>query len=174
MRVGRDFMEALYLNYKRLMLCTAGQYFPSREDQEDVVQDAMLRLLRHAGKLETMEIDRVPGYIVFTVRSVAVDLLRKKNRAPESTLDGEQPDDGKAPVLDRIIFQEAVEKLRAVWPDLSPEEQLLLEGKYIWNCTDGELAEALGCQTSSVRMKLTRARRRALAAMNSEEGGQPK
>lgn len=170
--MGRDFMEALYLNYKRLMLRTAGQYFPGQEDREDIVHDAMLRLLRHARKLEAMETDRVPGYIVFTVRSVAVDLLRKRNRTPESTLEDERPDDGEAPVLDRIIFEETLEKLRAVWPGLSPEEQLLLEGKYIWNCTDGELAEALGCQTSSVRMKLTRARRRALKAMNHEEGGQ--
>lgn len=172
--MGRDFMEALYLNYKRLMLSTAGRYFPGQEDQEDVVQDAVLRLLRHAGKLEAMEVDRLPGYIVFTVRSVAIDLLRKKNRAPESVLDDGQPDPGAPLVLDRIIFQEALEKLRTVWPSLSPEEQLLLEGKYIWNCTDGELAEALGCQTSSVRMKLTRARRRALEAMNHEEGGQTK
>lgn len=170
--MGRDFMEALYLNYKRLMLRTAGQYFPAREDQEDVVQDTILRLLRHAEKLEQMEANRVPGYVVFTVRSAAIDLLRRRDRAPESTLEDEQPDDGIAPALDRIIFEEALDRLRAVWPSLPPEEQLLLEGKYIWNCPDGELAETLGCQTGSVRMKLTRARRRALKAMNYEEGGQ--
>lgn len=170
--MSRDFMETLYLEHRQLMLLTAGQYFSTQEDREDIVQDAMLRLLRHAVRLETMEMARVPGYIVFTVRSVAIDLLRKRSRAPENPLDDDCADDGGVPVLDRIILEESLAKLRAVWPRLSPEEQLLLEGKYIWSCTDGELAEALGCQKGSVRMMLTRARRRALKAMNSEKGGE--
>lgn len=166
-----DFMESLYLNYKQFMLFTAGKYFSSQEDREDIVQDTMLRLLRHAKKLENMEADRVPGYIVFTTRSAAIDLLRKRSRAPESPLDDKTSDSLAAPLLDRIILEEDMTRLRAIWPSLSPEEQLLLEGKYIWRCTDEELSETLGCRKDSIRMMLTRARRRALNAMNGEKGG---
>lgn len=166
-----DFMEALYLSYKQLMLLTAGKYFSSQEDREDIVQDTMLRLLRHAKKLEGMETDRVPGYIVFTARSAAIDLLRKRSRSPESPLDDETSYDIAAPILDRIILEEDLARLQHVWPSLTPEEQLLLEGKYIWRCADAELAETLGCQQSSIRMMLTRARRSALSAMNSQKGG---
>ena len=50
------------------------------------------------------------------------------------------------------------------------EDRLLLEGKYILGYTDAELADMLGCKKSSVRMKLTRARRRAFQLMTEEEG----
>lgn len=170
--MGRDFMEGLYLNYKQLMLLTAGKYFPAREDREDVVHDAMLRLLRHEERLARMEEKRVPGYIVFTVRSAAVDLLRKRNRAPESALEEDRADGGEPPLLEQIILEESLERLRAVWPSLSSEEQLLLEGKYIWGCSDEELAQTLGCRKDSVRMMLTRARRKALWAMKGKEGGE--
>lgn len=45
-----------------------------------------------------------------------------------------------------------------------------MEGKYILGYTDAELADMLGCKKSSVRMKLTRARRRAFQLMTEEEG----
>ena len=60
-----------------------------------------------------------------------------------------------------------------MWVRLTEEEQLLLEGKYILGYEDGELAGMLGCKKDSVRMKLTRARRRALRLMLEEGGGQP-
>lgn len=172
MPVGKDFMETLYLRYRQLMLLTAGRYFSAREDREDVVQDAVLRLLRHSDKLTHMEEKRVPGYIVFTVRSAAVDLLRKRSRTPESSREDAEPAGAEDLVLDRVILQEELDRLRAVWPSLSPEDQLVLEGKYIWGCGDEELAQALGCRKDSVRMLLTRARRRALGAMRNGKGGE--
>lgn len=146
-------------------------FFSRLVDREDVVQDAILRLLRHTKKLKQMETEYIPGYITFTVRSAAIDLQRKRSRTPECALEGEKPDDLAAPLLDRVILEEDLARLRAVWPTLTPEEQLLLEGKYLWQYTDEELSEALNCQKDSVRMMLTQARRRAWKAMNGEKGG---
>lgn len=52
---------------------------------------------------------------------------------------------------------------------MRPEERVLLEGKYLLHRSDAELAEILGCQTDSVRMKLTRARRTALKMLREWE-----
>lgn len=173
MRVSKAFMEELYLNYRQLMLQTALRYVSSKEDQEDVVQDALLRLLRQEEKLEQMEQERIPGYVVFTVRSACVDLLRKRSRTPESVGEEGEPADPGTLILEQVMLKEELDKLRAAWPSLSAEDQLLLEGKYIWAYTDEELSRALACQKDSVRMKLTRARRRAFQAMNGRKGGTP-
>ena len=75
------------------------------------------------------------------------------------------------PSLDkRIMLAEQKERLMQIWSSLPEEDRLLLEGKYILGYTDAELADMLGCKKSSVRMKLTRARRRAFQLMTEEEG----
>ena len=67
-----------------------------------------------------------------------------------------------------LLRREELTRLRDVWPRLRQEDRFLLERKYLLNQTDQELAQYLGCRKSSVRMKLTRARRAALRLM--EEG----
>ena len=61
------------------------------------------------------------------------------------------------------------ETLKFLWPRLSEEDRILLEGKYVWGQSDKELAEILHCKPSSIRMKLTRARRRALNNLSEKE-----
>lgn len=62
------------------------------------------------------------------------------------------------------------ERLYEVWGQLPEEDLILLEGKYILRCTDSELAEQLHCKPDSVRMKLTRVRRKVFRMMNSNGG----
>ena len=71
---------------------------------------------------------------------------------------------------ERIIFEEQKDRLMQIWGSLPEEDQLLLEGKYILGYKDTELADMLGCTKDSIRMKLTRARRRAFQLMTEEEG----
>ena len=71
---------------------------------------------------------------------------------------------------ERIIFEEQKDRLMQIWGSLPEEDQLLLEGKYILGYKDTELADMLGCKKDSIRMKLTRARRRAFQLMTEEEG----
>ena len=51
---------------------------------------------------------------------------------------------------------------------MSAEDRALLEGKYILGDSDEMLARTLHCKPSSIRMKLTRARRRALKLLEQE------
>lgn len=169
----QQYMEALYHQFKRLMFATAGKYAASPEDREDLVQSALVRLVKKLPTLRTMERCAQASYIVFTVRSVAIDALRKAGRqVRQVALDGEEslqvPDE--EPTMDEyLLARERSDRLRAIWPKLGEEDRLLLEGKYLHGCSDRELAELVGCQVDSVRMKLTRARRRALKWMTEGE-----
>ena len=67
------------------------------------------------------------------------------------------------------ILAERRETLRRAWSRLDDGARDLLAGKYILEKSDDEIAEELGCASGSVRMKLTRARRRLLETMKEEE-----
>ena len=71
---------------------------------------------------------------------------------------------------DLMILSEENAQLREIWPMLSEDQRFILEGKYILGYSDKELAEQLQCNPSSIRMKLTRARRNALALLLQKKG----
>ena len=69
---------------------------------------------------------------------------------------------------DLAHLSEQREHLLAALDQLSPEDRLLLEGKYFLEESDESLAKLLGCKAGSIRMKLTRARRRAFKLFEKE------
>lgn len=169
-----SFIGELYQQYKRLMFSVAGKYTANPADREDIVQTALERLIRLCDR--PAQPRRVSaGYIAFTVRSVAVDLLRRQGREAERCVSVEdaglwelaEPGDGPDAAL---ALSEDAARLRAALARLPEEDSLLLRGKYIFDQTDRELALLLGCKADSVRMKLTRARRRAMELLRDEGG----
>ena len=88
-----------------------------------------------------------------------------------TTLDDEEFLELQAPLLsidEQLLQMEQKEMLVRVLESLSEEDRILLEGKYILEQSDRDLAALLGCKPSSIRMKLTRARRRALNLIGEE------
>lgn len=166
------FIEQIYHKFNRLMFSVARRYHSNPHDQEDVVQNTTEKLMQRINTLRMLDPPALPSYITYTARSVAVDLLRSQKRLqkhvvcvePESfaLLEGPSIDAG-------LLAAERSQQLKNAWRSLSEEDQLLLEGKYIWEYSDEVLAVDFHCKASSIRMKLTRARRRALQCL-SEEG----
>ncbi len=173
--VGPPDLEAVYLKYRRLMYATAGRFTQDPEDRQDVVQAAMERLLRIFSGPEAAGRQVSAGYVVAAVRSAAVDLLRRRAREVRHSvsLDTDLLADqalGDASLDDLLLRSLRAERLWAVWPELSEQDRLLLEGKYLLEMDDLELSRLLACEPDSVRMMLTRARRRALALLT--QGGE--
>ena len=55
---------------------------------------------------------------------------------------------------------------------LSPGDRMLLEGKYILGYSDRELARRLNCRETAIRMRLCRARHRAMNLILTLEGSE--
>ena len=164
-------MAALYQRYARLMFFTARRYIDDPHTREEVVQDALMALIPHVPRLRAMGQREQAAYIWAAVRSRAVSCLRAIKRAQERFVSLDAPETARlaadTPSLDEWVLRgEIGERLRQLWDRLPPEDQLLLEGRYILGCSDRELAAQLGCKPDSVRMKLTRARRRARAGFS--------
>lgn len=159
-------VEEIYLEYKKLMYATARKFTSNVEDQKDIVQTAMERLIKIFSVPRPERRCISGGYIVFTIRSVAIDFLRKQGREAEHCISIEDDQLKNTAATDssldeQLLSLNSAEQLWSIWSQLSPEDRILLEGRHVLGYTSEELATVLDCKASSVRMKLTRARRRA-------------
>lgn len=169
---GRQFMTELYEDFGRLMYHTAKQWIDEPEEQKDVVQEALVKLI---GKVETLRgLDRAQraSYVVHTVRNTAFKFLERRDRERSKIITPDFPVEGEGdrPLEELLLREEVKGAFRAAWQELPEREKLLLEGKYLLGQSDQELAEALGVRPGSVRMALTRAKRAALKEMERRAG----
>ena len=162
----RDYMLWVYKEFKNLMYSTAYKYTSNPDTADDIVQDAIVNLLKKIDTIKPMARHILAGYIVATIRNTSINEL--KSRAYHNDNTSAYLDNDLLDVLsiDKLmLLAEQRNNLARIWPSLSSSEQYLLEGKYILGYSDEELAKGLSCKASSIRMKLTRARRRALTLL---------
>lgn len=167
----QELIEKIYNDHKRLMYSTAKRYVAYKPDQEDIVQTAVEKLMKRASVLRTLKEGSLACYVVFAVKSVAIDFLREKAKQEEYIVDLWDSDAEQIDTLDDMfITAERLAQMKNVWSLLLEEDQRLLIGKYITGLTDEELSIEFNCKPSSIRMKLTRARRRAFELLSGKEG----
>lgn len=170
----KEFITRIFNEYVRLMMKTAGKYFCDEPSKEDIVQDSLIKMIRHIDKLRKLDSCSLASYLVIIVRHTAIDhlgKLQKENSIIDTTSDNNYllsvPDEG-IPLDEHIYRLDRIGKLTSVWPRLSETERVLLESKYLLNFSDAELAQIIGCKTDSIRMMLTRARRHAMSELLEE------
>lgn len=158
----RDLILAIYRRLSRMMFQIAGKYTDQPRQLEEIVQESLVRLMEKTQLLRELSDEAIAAYVAATVRHTAINLCSRKTEQTSPVEDlPEQAD--SAPSLDELLIRkEQVERFRSIWPQLDEETRYLLESKYVLEYDDARLAQELRCKPASVRMKLTRARRRAM------------
>ncbi len=170
----KEFMVNLYLEFERMMFNSARKYTSQPDVVEDIVQESLLKLYGKINTIKPMSHMILAAYIRSTVRNTAINMLKEAGYDKCHTVDIN--DESRLISIKDIALTEIVdlsryrELLSKIWPQLSHEDRVLLEGKYIFEFSDVELAKEIGCKVNSVRMKLTRARRHALSILVDQEG----
>ncbi len=166
------FLEELYRDYRRLLYWEAQKYLENPQDQEDVVHDSLVSLIQKIEKLRQLNRAERAGYLSATVRNTAYNHLKREKCYREKTGLPEprflQADCEAEDIVNRLDDRDF---LLALGQKLTPEERLLLEGRYLLEKNDKELAGLLNCKPESVRMKLTRLRRSLRVYQQEMEGG---
>lgn len=166
-----EFLCRLYANCDRLMYATAGKFTANQQDKEDIVQDTLVRIVKYVAYLRKLDCCTLPSAVVILTRNTAINFARHRSVVQKYTSpSGWDPDEippgnDVSTVEDMVALSEMRNSLDTIWPKLSRNDRILLEGRYILDLSDEELAKFVNCKPSSVRMKLTRARRNALAEM---------
>lgn len=170
----QHFMAEMYLKHERLMYYIASKYTKDTFQREDVVQAALIALLRNEATLHNLSDSARLSYIASAVRNTAINALRREQRESVQCVSIEEI---PAELLHaralwpeiKNIEMEHRQELLAKFQELHEHDRQLLFGRYLMDMTDADLAKILGCKPSSVRMKLTRARRALLEKL--KEGG---
>ena len=161
----QEYMDWLFHTFHPLMWHTAKKYCRKETLWEEIIQESLVRLLACVPRLRSLPEEKLAGYI----------LAKKEAKEQErfiSLNSVDLPDD--APTIEeRMIRMENVEALAKVWDDLPEDMRYLLSGYYLLGYKTSHLAKELGCGESTVRMRLTRARRYAKELMQQKEGVSP-
>lgn len=73
----RSKSEQLFDRYAGLMYCIASKYLSNEQDREDPVQTAFEAIIRNISKLSVIDSPQTYSYIVNTIESKSIDVLRQ-------------------------------------------------------------------------------------------------
>lgn len=172
----REFMTSLYIDYKNLMYSTIHKIVKGEDDSEDILQDVLEKLIDKIPLLRSRTRDQLVNYIISACKFTALNHIRDNGRRLETSFEDclELPDsvNGGHEIELRIIKGEELEALRRVLPQMDLRTQCLLEGYYFLDRSIVELGQELRIKPDSVRMYLTRARKKAFELLQKDIGNE--
>ena len=169
-RSGEEALRTLFERHGPVIKALAWRMLDSREEAEEVLQDAFFRLYRHAERFDA-ERASLRTWLFTVTRNLATSRLRKRGARPRKIVNVDPhavpfqaavgvPDDP----LPGILVKDALAHLEA-------DERDLLNGAFYLGFSHTELAEAHGLPLGTVKSRV----RRALIKLRRllEEGVEP-
>lgn len=170
----RAFMQEVYQQNERLMYAIALKYASNTQDCEDIVHDTVERLCKNIIKIKGLPNSALREYVVYAVRNTAINFRKHQatiNRHIQQLSDDDLSNEYDQPesIIERIEdLKEKRTSLTKVWMQLTDAEQELLYRKYVLEQTTEELAGIFQCSRDSIRMRLSRVRRKSLRLMKGD------
>lgn len=164
----KTFFLEFYDKHKRLLYYLAKRYTSNPEDADDLVQDALLRLIHNVSTLKELDEEKSAKYVALTVKTAFLDYEKSKHTELMMYIDNsdfERIMEKQLPALDvehKVSIGIAISLLKETLP---LRNWIILEGKYITGLSDKEIGRLIGVSASSVRMLLHRAREAAKAVL---------
>ena len=168
------FFEKFYEQYNLFLYYIARQKCNNEDDVNEVVQEALLRLLKNISVLKEINAAKTQKYIALTVRAVFLDLEKKKHADMAIPLDEAIMEALHCDGMQIEREMEGIDRkgqLQRLKDGLSDRDWFVLEGKYIVGYSDAELAQQMGVAPNSIRMILSRAKKKARAILRPEKNG---
>ncbi|WP_088549166.1 RNA polymerase sigma factor [Paenibacillus aquistagni] len=164
---NKQFITNLYLQHYPLLKKQAYKITKDYSVVDDLIHDVFLKLIPKIPLLRSLSSYKVISYLVYTVRNVCIDYLRKKTRRSRYLYTGLSEDfanqipDQQAATEEQYIQHEELEGMVHVLLQLSSRDQSLLYYKYNLEMNDREIATMLDIPTNHIRQYVARARKRA-------------
>lgn len=148
----------------------AGQFLGAGE-ADDAVQDALIRLWRHAGRFDP-EKAALSTWLYRVIVNRCIDIRRQRFRWPWTPLD-EVEDTPSADIgADRVLAgAETLRNVAAVIASLPPRQRMALMLATVGDRTAEEIAALLGISRAATEQLIARARRNIRAATRESSHG---
>lgn len=156
--------ELLFERHRRRVAAVAGRFFRSREQIEDVVQEAFVKAFFALGSYGGEHERSFPAWLARIAINAAYDELRRVKRLGEDELTDEEASrlasgwrdaGGRADIERDLVARDLAGKLLA---RLSPDDRLVLTLLNGEEASAAEVAELTGWSVSKVKVRAHRAR----------------
>ena len=156
----KQFFTQLYESTARLMYSRALYYTGNLETAQDVVQEAVEKLLSHYDTLSGLSPKALKSYIVYTVDRICINnrkhlLVEEKHQDQLIELEGPSAEE-------KMLHNIEVDQLREALKRLPRSDYYLLMRVYLDNEDLKEIAKSENVSYVAIRMRLSRARKRAI------------
>lgn len=160
------FFLRFFRQYERLMFSVAKQFSIPNTEPEDVVQESLSKLIKKLKTFRSLPKPKQINYLTTTIYHTGCEMYAKAKKVTLLSLDDARmfpagSEEHSEPLEDTVLNRTKLEEFRRVWEELPLGTRLLLERKYVLKQSDREIAEDIGIQPASLRMRLTRAKREA-------------
>lgn len=149
---SEEALASAYDLYVRQLLSYAFSYTKSKEDSEEIVQDAFLSLWMHRGELRDRESLR--PFLFTVVRHRVIDLLRQ--RVKSVVFEDYLLSSNRLSTQDGCMdFDEYLELVRQSIGQLPPAQRRILRMSKFEGKSNREIAEALSVSEKTVKNQLS-------------------
>ena len=165
----RNYMITIYERYQWLMIAIARRYVQTSYDQEEILSEACLALIKKIPTLQTLESEKLPAYIATTVKNKAYDYLarqntRKNRYIPIDSISYSLTDDA-SDVERQILLSEELALVARSINALPIKEKQVFILKYKYDMDANIIAEKVGISKESVSKYFCRAKEKIKAAV---------
>lgn len=161
---AEELVVRLFRTEGRSLVRLARLFVDDRDAAEDIVQEAFLRLARHAGRIEAA--DRAPAYL----RSIVLNLARDHNRRGLVSLrhhaSAGREIDVDADAGDQLVRSEEHRRVLDAVRGLPARQRDCITLRYFEELSIEGIASTLGVSANSVKTHL----KRAMAALDRDLG----
>lgn len=158
-----DFLLQFYNQYRYYLYKQVWEQCYDAQSVEDIVQTVWEKLITKGELLRTLEHRQRLNYISKTVENTIREIARKQKVVVCSLEQIAEPAYDGTRILEQMQDKwMKQEYFQATWALVDADTRELLERKYWLDETDEQIASAMNISKDSVRMYLSRARRKAL------------
>lgn len=137
--------ELLYLEYSQMMYHVAKKILKSREDAEDAVQSAFIKIAKNIDKIPASPFSqRTRNLVITIVKNTALDIARKNSRENVLPLIDEN-------IASQNMLDETEEALTACILQLPEMQQNVIYLKYIYGYTIKEISAMLNISLANAQ-----------------------
>ena len=167
----QDKLTILYNQFVKYMLSTAKKYVGIYQAEEDVVHNAILKIIDNLDHIDLQNTTKTRNYVCIITKSCAIDWLRNHKHDNEmediDSLTYDLEPEAPSP-LELILSKDGYERVVNSIRSMDDKYRMVCELKFIHNMKENEIAELLGITQKTVSVRVYRSRK-MLQKMLKEE-----
>ena len=167
----RDLVEQLYRSCEHMMYNAAFSILHDKQDAEDAVHDAFIRIITNIKKVEAIDRSKLNSFAVIVARNIAIDRYRRLQKQEPIDTDVSDGDViGGISIVERAVFEKFDQSaLHSAIGDLPDTLRGVLVMRYFHDMSTEDIAAMLGIGTKAVQKRIERAVNKLYESMKGDK-----